>query len=146
MKITPTETCGDCNGTGADYGADMRKIACSACGGNGWIEFPAVDWPNATEQAQALLVKSVTGMRDEIQGERPDPYSAAQAMTLAQACHSTSVVADMDDFARTILMQAHNYIVTANCELRRLADLHGGEDPRSNGIQKAAPRIGESGS
>lgn len=39
MKITLTETCRECGGSGADYvGLNMRKVACHACGGNGFVE------------------------------------------------------------------------------------------------------------
>lgn len=41
LEIIPAEICGECNGTGADYDANCRAIACSACGGSGLIELPA---------------------------------------------------------------------------------------------------------
>lgn len=38
MRIALTETCRDCNGTGADYDKNCRPIACRSCGGAGWVE------------------------------------------------------------------------------------------------------------
>lgn len=43
--IQSVTNCGDCNGTGADYDGACRPVACSTCGGNGWIESQAAQAP-----------------------------------------------------------------------------------------------------
>lgn len=37
VNPNPVVKCGDCNGTGVDYDANCRAVACRTCGGGGFL-------------------------------------------------------------------------------------------------------------